>query len=64
MPDYSYADLPQEEDFRRTLFWAPYVVTNKQGEATVNFYNSKNCQHMRVSAETITFGGVMGSFEE
>ena len=64
MPDYSYADLPQEEDFRRTLFWAPYVATNKQGEATVSFYNSKHCKYMRVNAETITFGGIMGSFEE
>lgn len=64
MPDYSYADLPQEKDFRRTLFWAPYVVTNAQGEATVTFYNSIFCKRMRVSAETITFGGVMGSFEE
>lgn len=63
-PDYSYADLPDEKDFRRTLFWAPYVVTDKQGEASVTFYNSPNCRHIRVSAETITFGGVMGSFEE
>lgn len=63
-PDYSYADLPDEKDFRRTLYWAPYVVTNKEGEATVTFFNSPLCKHLKVSAETITFGGVMGSFEE
>lgn len=63
-PDYSYADLPDEKDFRRTLFWAPYVTTNTQGEANVTFYNSPYCKHIKVSAETITFGGLMGSFEE
>jgi hypothetical protein len=64
MPDYSFTELPDEEDFRRTLFWAPYVVTNKQGEATVNFFNSPLCKRIKVSAETITFGGLMGSFEK
>lgn len=63
-PDYSYADLPDERDFRRTLYWAPYVVTDTQGEAKVSFYNSPNCKRIKVSAETITFGGVMGSFKE
>lgn len=63
-PDYSYADLPDEKDFRRTLFWAPYVTTDKQGEASVTFFNSPHCRHMSVSAETITFGGMMGSFKE
>lgn len=64
MPDYSYTDLPDEKDFRRTLYWAPYVVTNEQGEATVSFYNSPLCEHIRISAETITYGGIMGSFEK
>ena len=63
LPDYSYADLPDEKDFRRTLFWAPYVVSDAQGEATVTFFNSPLCKRMKVSAETITFGGVMGSYE-
>ena len=63
LPDYSYADLPDEKDFRRTLYWAPYVTTNKQGEASVEFYNTPQCKRIKVSAETVTFGGVMGSFE-
>ncbi len=64
LPDYSFADLPDEKDFRRTLFWAPYVTTNTQGEASVSFYNSPQCKKIKISAETITFGGLMGSFEE
>ncbi len=63
VPDYSYADLPDEKDFRRTLYWEPYVLTNEQGEAVVTFYNSLMCRQMKVNAETITFGGLMGSFD-
>lgn len=63
MPDYSFADLPDEKDFRRTLLWEPYVLTDEQGEAVVSFYNSLICNRIKVNAETITFGGLMGSFE-
>ena len=62
MPDYSYTELPDEKDFRRTLYWAPYIVTNKQGEANIKFFNSPNGQRIKVNAETITFSGMMGSF--
>ena len=63
MPDYSYTDLPNEKDFRRTLYWAPYVTTNEEGEVVVRFYNNETCKRMKISATTITFGGVMGDFE-
>lgn len=61
-PDYSYTELPDEKDFRRTLYWAPYVVTNKQGEASVKFYNTPYGRRIKVNAETITYSGMMGSF--
>lgn len=60
MPDYSYTDLPDEKDFRRTLFWEPYVVTNEQGEASVQFYNTPLCRRMKISAETVTGKGRIG----
>ena len=63
LPDYSFADLPDEKDFRRTLYWAPYVTTNKQGEASIRFYNTPTCQRIKVCAEAVTFGGLIGSFE-
>ncbi|MBQ8608444.1 MAG: hypothetical protein IJ417_09715 [Bacteroidaceae bacterium] len=63
MPDYSYTDLPNEKDFRRTLYWAPYVTTDEQGEAIIRFYNNETCKRMKISATTITFGGIMGDFE-
>lgn len=62
IPDYTYADLPDEKDFRRTLYWAPYIITNKQGEASVKFFNTPNGKRIKVNAETITFSGMMGSF--
>lgn len=51
LPDYSEADLPDERDFRRTLYWNPNVITDKEGNATVNFYNSPNCRRVVVSTE-------------
>lgn len=60
MPDYSYADLPEEQDFRRTLYWNPNVKSNAEGTATVQFYNTPQCKNIRVSAETITKRGKLG----
>ena len=64
MPDYSEAALPDEKDYRRTLYWNPNVQTDSNGEATVSFYNSTTCQQMRVSAATVTADGLMGNLEE
>ncbi|MBQ8361277.1 MAG: hypothetical protein IJX44_04925 [Bacteroidaceae bacterium] len=63
-PDYSYADLPNEQDFRRTLYWNPNVRTDSEGKATVKFYNSPTCRHIKVNAETITKEGEWGIFND
>ena len=54
MPDYSYTDLPNEQDFRRTLYWNPNVKTDAEGKATVQFFNTPTCRRIKVSAETVT----------
>lgn len=59
-PDYTYTDLPDEKDFRRTLYWNPNVVTNAEGKATIQFPNSPYCRRMKVSAETVTGKGRIG----
>lgn len=64
MPDYSESMLPDEKDFRRTLYWNPNVRTDSNGEATISFYNSPTCKQMRVSAATVTADGLMGNLEE
>lgn len=53
MPDYSDASLPDEQDFRRTLYWNPNVVTDTEGKATVKFYNTPHCKRMKISAESM-----------
>ena len=55
MKDYSI--LPPMDDFRRTIFWAPSVKTDKNGHATVEFYNNSTCREMYISAECITDDG-------
>ncbi len=60
MPDYSYADLPDENDFRRTLYWNPIVQSDSTGKAQVTFYNSPTCKRMEVDAMTVTETGLMG----
>ena len=55
MEDYSA--LPPMDDFRRTIFWAPSVRTDKNGRATVEFYNNSTCREMYISAECITDDG-------
>lgn len=53
IPDYSDATLPDEQDFRRTLYWNPNVTTDTEGNATVQFYNTPTCQRIKISAETM-----------
>ncbi len=53
IPDYSDASLPNEQDFRRTLYWNPNVVTDTEGKATVRFYNTPHCKQIKISAEAM-----------
>lgn len=54
-----YSVLPPIEDFRRTLFWAPDVQTDAQGNATVEFFNNSSCREMHISCEGMTPRGKM-----
>lgn len=46
-PNYSNMK-PQEEDYRRTLLWVP-IIEIKDGEATIELYNSSNCRNINVA---------------
>ena len=56
-PDYSKAALPKVKDYRRTLYWNPDVTTDKNGQATISFYNNSVCKELDVSAEGISRQG-------
>ena len=45
-PDYG-AMIPQEKDYRRTLYWNPSVKI-ENGEAVMEFYNSSGCNNITV----------------
>lgn len=52
-----YSDIPPMPDFRRTLFWAPDMWTDKEGKAHIEFWNNSSCTDMIFSAEGITHDG-------
>ena len=55
-PDYSM-QLPDKPDHRRTLYWNPDIKTDKNGNASIQFYNNATCKKMIISAEGITKDG-------
>jgi hypothetical protein len=59
-PRYDKAMLPNEKDYRRTIYWNPDVKTDKTGKATIGFFNNSTCKSMNVSAETVTSNGIIG----
>lgn len=52
-----YGELPFNEDFRRTLYWNPYVRTNKEGYVDLRICNTGTCRQLIISAEAITPDG-------
>ena len=60
-PKYDKVILPDEKDYRRTLYWNPDVKTDTNGKATISFYNNGSCKAMNVSAETVTEEGEIGA---
>ena len=55
--DYSRQPLPEEGDFRRTLYWNPGLTTDETGKAKVTFYNNSFSTSFAVSAEGVTSNG-------
>lgn len=64
MPDYSMTTLPDEKDYRRTLYWNPEVKTDTNGKARIEFYNTETCRKMKVSIATLTPNGLFGEWEQ
>lgn len=59
-PDYRI--LPKEHDYRRTLYWNPELIPDPKGQATIRFYNNSRCHYPRITIETVTEQGKIGSF--
>ncbi|MCQ2096271.1 MAG: hypothetical protein MJY59_05985 [Bacteroidaceae bacterium] len=56
-PDYEALVMPDEKDYRRTLYWNPNVKTDGDGKAKVVFYNNGQCTDMEMEAVTVCPSG-------
>lgn len=57
-PNYRTMDMPNPNDYRRTLYWNPDVATNAQGKAVSIFYsNARPGQSICISAQGLTPDG-------
>lgn len=57
-PEYPNGPVLGDVDYRRTLYWNPNVITDEEGKAQVEFYNSSITRHFNVEAAGITSSGV------
>ena len=60
--DYSHVVLPDEADYRRTLYWNPALATDSLGRAYIDLYNSSTTHGLNISAETLSPDGVPGAY--
>ena len=58
-PDYSKHRLPDQKDYRRTLYWEPYLKLDANGQASVEFYNNGKQTQLSVSAEGMASDGTL-----
>ena len=63
-PVYSTTSTPYRFDFRETVYWNPYIQTDKNGRATVEFYNSDATTTFRAISEGISSEGLIGRDEK
>lgn len=63
-PQYNGTDEPTLDDFRRTLFWCPNVTTDREGHASVVFFNdATEGQRITISVRGITSNGNIICFD-
>jgi hypothetical protein len=48
-----------EADYRRTLYWNPDVILDKQGKAKFEFYNNGTCRALTIHSEGINSNGTL-----
>jgi len=58
-PDYSNKPLPDTKDYRRTLYWNPYLKLDDNGHAEIHFYGNGKQTHLTVTAEGMANDGTL-----
>lgn len=61
VPKYTAASVPDKSDIRSTIFWAPDIVTNKEGRATVSFYTADLPAKYSIILEGSDLQGTIGA---
>ncbi len=56
-PQYPAGGMEGDIDARRTLYWNPNVITDKDGNARVEFYNNSYSKNFVISGAGLTAGG-------
>lgn len=59
-PKYENPDAAKSADFRTTIYWNPEIATDKNGSATINYYNADTAGSYRVIIEGIDSNGNLG----
>ncbi len=57
-PEYPDGPIEGNVDPRRTLYWNPNVITDKEGRARVEFYNNTFTRRFTINAAGITASGI------
>ncbi|MBL7732077.1 MAG: TonB-dependent receptor plug domain-containing protein [Chitinophagaceae bacterium] len=62
-PVYNTTETEERTDFRETIYWNGVVQTDREGKATVEYYNSDASTTFRAIAEGIGYNGTPGRNE-
>jgi TonB-dependent SusC/RagA subfamily outer membrane receptor len=57
-------DAHTTPDYRATLYWNPSVITDENGNATIEFFNSDTAKQIQLSFEGISSNGILGTHLE
>lgn len=49
-------------DYRATLYWNPKLVTDENGNASIEFFNSDNAEQLQVQIEGLSDDGIPGAY--
>ncbi len=57
-------DRHKAPDYRATLYWNPNIITDENGNAKVEFFNSDTAIEIQVSIEGLSENGIPGTYLE
>ncbi|MBR4846449.1 MAG: hypothetical protein IKU98_08545, partial [Bacteroidaceae bacterium] len=52
-PQYNREIIPGEVDYRRTLYWNPYLELDNEGKSTITFYNNDTYTQPIIKIESL-----------